>query len=96
MINGYTQLAITKMDILDQLKEIKVGVAYRYKGELLDSFPASMNVLENVEVEYVTFPGWMTSISKCRTFDELPENAKKYLKFIEETLQVPSKSFKNC
>jgi len=91
MVNGYTQLAITKLDILDGLQEIKVGVSYKHNGKVLDSFPASMNVLENVEVEYVTFPGWMTSISHCRTFSELPENAKKYLKFIEDTLQVPIK-----
>lgn len=93
MINGYTALAITKLDILDGLKEIKVAVAYKHNGKKLDSFPASMNVLENVEVEYVTFPGWMTSIGHCRTFDALPENAKKYLNFIEEFLKVPSKFF---
>jgi adenylosuccinate synthase len=48
-----------------------------------------MNVLENVEVEYVTFQGWMTPICACRTFDALPENAKKYVLFIEEFLGVP-------
>lgn len=90
MINGYTQLAITKLDVMDQLKEIKIGIAYRYNGKVLDSFPACINVLEKVEVEYVTFPGWMQSISNCKSFDQLPENARNYLNFIEETLQVPS------
>lgn len=50
-----------------------------------------MNILENVEVEYKTFAGWNTDISKCRTHESLPENAKTYLKFIEEYLEVPSK-----
>jgi adenylosuccinate synthase len=52
-----------------------------------------MNVLENVEVEYVTFQGWMTPISACRTFESLPENAKKYVLFIEEFLGVPGIDF---
>lgn len=89
MINGYTSLALTKLDILDQLKEIKVAVSYSYNGQKLDSFPSSMHVLEKVEVEYLTFEGWMTNISECRTFESLPENARKYVKFIEEFLEVP-------
>jgi adenylosuccinate synthase len=50
-----------------------------------------MDVLEKVDVEYVTFEGWQTSISECRTYESLPENAKKYLKFIEDYLEVPIK-----
>lgn len=89
MINGYTALALTKLDILDGLSEIKVAVAYKHKGQKLESFPASMNVLEGVEVEYETFPGWQTPISSCRTFESLPANAQKYVKFIEDFLGVP-------
>jgi len=91
MINGYTSLAITKLDILDQLSEIKIAISYSYKGVKLDSFPANMDILAKVEVEYITFEGWKTSISNCRTFDSLPENAKKYLNFIETFLEVPIK-----
>jgi adenylosuccinate synthase len=91
MVNGYTKLAITKLDILDQLPEIKIAVSYKYKGEVLDSLPASMSILEKVEVEYKTFSGWMSDISKCRTWEALPENAKVYLKFIEDFLEVPIK-----
>jgi adenylosuccinate synthase len=50
-----------------------------------------MDVLAKVEVDYVTFEGWKTSISDCRTFESLPENAKKYLNFIETFLEVPVK-----
>jgi len=89
MINGYTALAITKLDVLDGLKELKIAVAYRYKGELLDSYPASMKILENVEVEYKTFEGWNQPISDCRTFESLPDNAKAYVNFIQDFLNVP-------
>lgn len=89
MINGYTALAITKLDVLDQLSELKIAVAYKYNGKILDSFPANMNVLEKVEVEYVSFEGWKQSISDCRNFESLPENAKKYIQFIETFLEVP-------
>ncbi len=84
-------MAITKLDILDQLPEIKMAVSYKYNGEVLESFPASMHILEKVEVEYKTFDGWKSDISKCRTWDSLPVNAKLYLKFIEDFLEVPIK-----
>ena len=48
-----------------------------------------MNILEKVEVEYATFEGWKEATSNCRSFDLLPENAKKYVKFIQDFLQVP-------
>ncbi|CAO3629506.1 unnamed protein product [Cunninghamella blakesleeana] len=89
LINGYDSLNITKLDILDTLPVIKVAVAYKLNGELLESFPADLNVLEKIEVEYVELPGWKTDISKCRTWEELPENAKKYIEFIEKEVGVP-------
>ncbi|KAI8390980.1 Adenylosuccinate synthetase [Radiomyces spectabilis] len=89
MINGYTSLNITKLDILDQLPTIKVGVAYLLDGKPLASFPADLSVLEKIEVQYKEMPGWMTDISKCRTWEELPENAKKYIEMIERESGVP-------
>lgn len=50
---------------------------------------ASVEVLDEVEVEYITLPGWMTSIEHCRTFDELPANAQAYIRKIEEITQIP-------
>lgn len=88
-INGYTSLNITKLDVLDTFKEVKVAVGYKYKGKLLKSFPECLHVLGNVEVEYKTFPGWEQDITSIKTYDELPENAKTYLKFIEDFLNVP-------
>ncbi|CAO3691208.1 hypothetical protein G6F70_007211 [Rhizopus microsporus] len=89
MINGYTSFNLTKLDILDQLPTIKVAVAYHLDGKKLESFPADLSLLEKVEVEYVELPGWMTDISKCTKYEELPENAKKYIAFIEKETGVP-------
>lgn len=87
-INGYTSLNITKLDVLDTFKEIKVGVSYKYKGKTLESFPEDLNVLKNVEVEYVTLPGWEQDITGIKNYTDLPENAQKYLDFIADFLDV--------
>ncbi|EGF84495.1 hypothetical protein BATDEDRAFT_32828 [Batrachochytrium dendrobatidis JAM81] len=89
MINGYTSLNLTKLDVLDGLDEINIGVAYYYNGKKLDSFPANLHVLANVEVKYETLPGWKIDISKCRKFEELPVNAQKYVSRVEQLVGVP-------
>ncbi|XP_057315153.1 adenylosuccinate synthetase-like [Hydractinia symbiolongicarpus] len=91
MVNGYSALAITKIDVLDDLDEIKVAVNYKMNGKALPSFPAHLPDLEKVEVEYMTLPGWKQSLKDIRKYDDLPENAKKYLKLIEEHVGVPVK-----
>ena len=87
---------ITKLDVLDTFEKIPVCIGYKHKGQPLPSFPADMSVLTQVECEYVVLPGWQTSIENCRTYDELPQNAKNYLKFIEDYLEVPSMFFGGC
>ncbi|RXM98685.1 Adenylosuccinate synthetase isozyme 2 [Acipenser ruthenus] len=91
MINGFTALALTKLDILDVFPEIEVGVAYKVDNESIPHFPANQEVLNKVAVQYVTLPGWNTDTTSARTFEELPENAQKYVRFIEEHLDVPVK-----
>ncbi|RKP06966.1 Adenylosuccinate synthetase [Thamnocephalis sphaerospora] len=88
MINGYTSINLTKLDVLDQLEEIKIAVAYHLNGTRLASFPADLHELEKVEVEYETLPGWKQDISACRTFESLPENARRYVLRIEQLLGV--------
>lgn len=75
----------------DTFKEIQVAVGYKYNGKLLDSFPADLNVLSNVEVDYKTFAGWETDISKIAKYKEFPENCRRYIEFIEEYVNVPIK-----
>uniref|UniRef100_A0A673B9K4 Adenylosuccinate synthetase n=1 Tax=Sphaeramia orbicularis TaxID=375764 RepID=A0A673B9K4_9TELE len=91
MVNGFSAIALTKLDILDTLPEIKVGVAYEVDGHPLPSFPANMDVLTRVTVEYKTLPGWQCSTEAARSFDELPSQAQNYIRFIEDFLQVPVK-----
>ncbi len=75
------------------MKELKVAIAYKLNGKVLDSFPASIDTLANVEVVYETFEGWNESLDEFRKFEQLPENAQKYIKFIEEFLKVPGMLF---
>uniref|UniRef100_A0A3Q3G630 Adenylosuccinate synthetase n=1 Tax=Labrus bergylta TaxID=56723 RepID=A0A3Q3G630_9LABR len=88
MINGFTALALTKLDILDVFSEIKVGVAYKVDNQTIPHFPANQEILHRVEVQYETLPGWKSDTSAARSFEELPENAQKYVLFIEEHLGV--------
>ncbi|KAM3855472.1 adenylosuccinate synthetase isozyme 2 isoform 2-T2 [Vipera latastei] len=91
MINGFTALALTKLDILDVFPEIKIGVAYRLDNKIIPHFPANQEVLNKVEVQYEILPGWKKDISNARTFDELPVNAQNFVRFIEMELGVPVK-----
>jgi len=91
MLNGYTALAITKIDVLDGLEEIKVAVGYKMAGKSLNSFPANLDSLKDVEVEYITLPGWQEDITEIRKFDQLPSNCRLYVKAIEDYVGVPVK-----
>lgn len=89
LINGYTSLNITKLDVLDTFKEIPVGLSYSFQGKKLDLFPEDLITLGKVEVEYKVLPGWQQDITKITEYKDLPENAKKYIKFIEDFVGVP-------
>uniref|UniRef100_A0AAQ5XT50 Adenylosuccinate synthetase n=1 Tax=Amphiprion ocellaris TaxID=80972 RepID=A0AAQ5XT50_AMPOC len=87
----FNSIALTKLDILDVLDEIKVGVAYKLNGKRIPHFPANMDVLQKVEVEYETFPGWKTDTSAARKWNDLPAKAQNYIRFIENHIGVPIK-----
>ncbi|XP_038072076.1 adenylosuccinate synthetase isozyme 1 A-like [Patiria miniata] len=91
VINGFTAFAMTKLDILDVLDEIKIGVAYQHKGKEVPCFPAHQDVLKEVEVEYVTMPGWKSNTEQIRNFEDLPPNAQAYVMKLEELVGVPVK-----
>ncbi|MBQ4092287.1 MAG: adenylosuccinate synthase [Firmicutes bacterium] len=88
-VSGVTDLALTKLDVLDGLDEIKVCVGYRYGEEELSEFPASLKRMENCVPVYETLPGWKEDITKCSSYDELPENAKAYIARVEELTGAP-------
>jgi len=89
LLNGYTALNLTKLDILTGLKEVKIAVAYKNNGQIVPSVPASLDVLSKVEVQYETLPGWTEDISQYKSFSDLPANCQKYVKRIQELVGVP-------
>ncbi len=88
-VNGLTQLAITKLDVLDTLEEIKICTGYDYKGEILKHYPASLDAQENIKPVYETYPGWQVSTANARSWEELPEQAKSYLNRLNQLTGVP-------
>ena len=88
MINGFTDLAITKLDVLSNLEEIKVCTGYKVNGSSTNRFPNDIRTLEQVEPEYETFPGWGTDITGVTSMDDLPTEARDYLTFMSDFLGV--------
>jgi len=89
LINGYSTLAIMKLDVLDGLDEIQICTGYRLDGEVIEDFPASAIDLARVEAIYETLPGWQTPTTHIRTHGELPEAAREYLSRIEAFVRCP-------
>ena len=87
-VNGLDSIAITRLDILDELEKLKICVAYKYNGEILEDYPADLDILSKVEPVYEEFDGWKTSTTNIREYDKLPENAKKYLKRLSEVIDT--------
>jgi len=90
MVNGFTELAITKLDVLSNLDEISVCTGYRVNGATTQRFPSDIRTLERVEPEYVTLPGWNKDITGVTDYNELPPEAKDYLTFVSDFLEVPA------
>ncbi|ENN70662.1 hypothetical protein YQE_12607, partial [Dendroctonus ponderosae] len=91
MINGYTAFCVTKLDILDTLKEVKIAVGYNLNGKRIHYMPSTASDLAKVECEYITLPGWEASTENVREFSDLPKNAQSYINKIEELVGVPIK-----
>jgi adenylosuccinate synthase len=88
-INGLDCLAITKLDVLDTLAEIKVCVAYELDGQTCHHLPSSAKAFARCQPIYKTLPGWQESTVDCRKLEDLPKPALKYLKFLAELMDVP-------
>ena len=83
-VSGLTSLCVTKIDTLAGLEKLKICVGYKFNDKVIDYFPASLKDLEKCEPIYEEFDGWGEEVANARSYEELPENAKKYLKRIEE------------
>jgi len=87
-LNHFTEIALTKLDVLDGLEEIKICTAYKYGNKIYRNFPASIKVLENCKPIYENHPGWPQDLSTIKHFKDLPFNARRYIKRLEELLQT--------
>lgn len=89
MVSGITKLAITKLDVLDGLKTVKICTGYRLNGKKIDFFPANIEQVAKCKPLYEEFEGWNKINTNSAKLADLPENARIYLKFIEEELKTP-------
>ncbi|NMB00308.1 MAG: adenylosuccinate synthase [Firmicutes bacterium] len=88
-INGLTGIALTLLDVLDVLENLKVCVAYEYRGERVEHFPTDLSILEECRPIYEELPGWQADTTGVKSFEELPINAKAYLAFLEQQVGCP-------
>ena len=90
-INGATQLAIMKLDVLDDLKTIQIATAYRYKGKVYKDYQHDVEIQAHAQPIYEKWPGWKSSTRQVRSFNKLPLAARRYIERLEELLKVKIK-----
>jgi adenylosuccinate synthase len=88
-INGLDYWVITKLDVLSDFDEIKICTGYKHQGKLLTAFPTTAKILDEAEPVYETFKGWKKDLSGCKTYGDLPQETRDYLKFIETFTKIP-------
>ena len=91
LVGGITSIALTKIDVFDQFEEIKLCTAYKdtRNGKIYTSYPTDVYIHKYLEPIYETHKGWKTDITKIQKYEDLPENARKYLERLEEVLNTP-------
>ena len=88
-VNSLTEIFITKLDVLSGLEELKLCVGYKNEHKVTTDYPYDQNILNTAEPVYEILDGWTEDITNVRKFDELPENAKKYINAIEDFIEIP-------
>jgi adenylosuccinate synthase len=78
-VNGLTSIALTKLDVLDTLEEIKICVGYKYQGKLYEEMPGELSILEKGTPQYITMPGWRQTTIGIKKYDDLPKKARAYV-----------------
>jgi adenylosuccinate synthase len=89
LVNGLTGLAVTKLDVLDGLKELRIATSYQSGGERLSDFPGDLALLEAAQPEYESLPGWSEDTTTARRWEDLPAAAHAYLERIQQLTGVP-------
>ena len=90
-INGASELAIMKLDVLDDLPELKIATAYKYKGKIYKNYPHDYEVLAGASPVYETLPGWQSDTRSARRYSQLPVNARRYIERLEKLVNVKAK-----
>jgi len=88
IVNGLSEIAVTKLDVLDEMEEIKICTGYKYKGNIYRDFPADIDMLSNCELVYEELQGWMQDTTGVTKFQDLPKNARIYLERLSKLLDV--------
>ncbi len=88
-LNGYSSLAIMKLDVLSGISPLKICTGYRIDGKLIEDFPALNSELAKIVPEYVECPGWEDDLTNLRKFEDLPANAQKYVQLVESIVECP-------
>ena len=89
-VNGFHSVAITRLDVLDELPQLKICTGYKVNGETIDNFPASITTLEKCQPIYEELPGWEKPIGDVRLFNDLPPEAQRYVRRLEELIGCPA------
>ncbi|TCP23439.1 adenylosuccinate synthetase [Scopulibacillus darangshiensis] len=92
-VSGMTDLSLNCLDVLSGLETVKICVAYKYKGETIEEFPASLKVLAECEPVFEEMPGWKEDITKVNNLSELPDNARHYLERVSQLTGIPLSIF---
>ncbi len=92
-VSGITDLSLNSIDVLTGIETLKICVAYKYKGEVMEEFPASLKVLAECKPVYEELPGWTEDITGCKTLSELPANARHYLERVAQLTGIPLSIF---
>ena len=92
-VSGITDLSLNCLDVLTGIETLKICTAYKYRGEILEEFPASLDVLAECEPIYEEMPGWTEDITQVKSLHELPENARHYLERVSQLTEVPLSIF---
>ncbi|QOY37359.1 adenylosuccinate synthase [Anaerobacillus isosaccharinicus] len=88
-VSGITDLSLNSIDVLTGIETLKICVAYKYHGEVIEEFPASLKMLAECEPVFEEFPGWTEDITGVKSLDELPENARNYVERISQLTGIP-------
>ncbi|MBP1153281.1 MULTISPECIES: adenylosuccinate synthase [unclassified Paenibacillus] len=88
-VSGITGLSLNSLDVLAGLDKVKICTAYKYRGEIIEHYPASLKMLAECEAVYEELPGWTEDLSNVRKLEDLPENARRYIERVSELTGIP-------